>query len=179
MIPQPKGGLHVIKSNIPHRGDKLLEEDVKNSGVGKPRPQRTLPLVVKRDTPGTPELRKRVLDVTVPPLPKCPKKGPSSVVSDGSSIFSVTTVARTDVSRTKGDSKSTVSGASQRSKGIVKGESEVASTSHSHQSRASIISSKIEAEKKAVHDLSEELKTAADRLRHLEKVLSKRERREP
>ena len=184
MIPQPKGGLHVIKSNIPHRGDKLLEEDVKNSGVAKPRPERTLPPVTKkRDIPGTPELRKRVLDAAIPPLPKRPK-GPSSVITDGSSIFSVTTVARTAVSKANEDSKSTVSGVSQQSKrsalgSKVGGGSQVASTSHTHKSKASVISSKIEEEKKAVQDLSEELKTAADRLRYLEKVLSRRERREP
>lgn len=175
MIPQPKGGLHVIKSHIPHKGDKQLEEDVQKSGVAKPRPERHLPPVIQRTTPGTPELRRRVLEAAVPPLPKRPK-GPASTVSDGSSIFSVTTVARSAVTSksTKKDTASVLSALSAQPQG---NESQTAPSAH--QSEASVLTTRIEEEKKAVRDLSEELRAAADRLRYLEKVLSRRDRREP
>ena len=95
MIPQPGGGVLVLKQKYPHISDDELYLQVFNSGVAKPRRERKLPPLPDRGDVNTPLLKERLKQQMVAPLPKRPPPTyqAKTVVSDASSCFSVSTAA--------------------------------------------------------------------------------------
>lgn len=180
VIPQPGGGAHIMTSNILHRSDKDLEAQAAKIGGarGSLKRMQGLPPLYQPNPPSTPLMRQFLKETTMPPVPK---RATSSVVTDGSSAFSRTTIAGSrksthqkndaDVASAVGSDKN----GNLRASSLVGRQSQVSKVSkvsqQSRQSAASSIKVDLERERTMQRDLASELRVAAQNLAMIEAFL--------
>eukprot|EP00758_Cryptobia_borreli_P004498 Tbor_TRINITY_DN4412_c0_g2::TRINITY_DN4412_c0_g2_i1::g.7917::m.7917 len=175
VIPQPNGGLHVIKTTIPHKSDEDLTREVEHSSVAKPKAKiSNFPLFASSQRLTTPLLREEIARMSVKQLPQKPNQK-VLCSTDGSSIFSVTNVSQ------GGQKASCVSDCAEGyvSQLGVENESTTGSQTSNISSKrvATSIKKETELEKTNNKTLSFELAEASERLRLLESLLSRQGRR--